>query len=255
MATPGRPRLVHAGTLYSCAQDFYWEFRRIAEGRIRWKFDRKKYEESIQDVDKMQLIDDEDRTRHKQLVDAEIREGRLEESGREAWLREIENSELLVRREMYRQEAGQTATREIRVPGEPDIIRDLLQAETPERVCEICKDSVTSRTVEVQPGSFEELSGFPNWPLPVGSPLPWYMSQYAEEFVEAKRDPRYPRSNRPSSQPKQIWFLSRALAGAVYGVRTRTAINLVGSMRPEQVFQLSHDGKPTRKRKRSRLKS
>lgn len=81
------------------------------------------------------------------------------------------------------------------------------------------------------------------------------MSQFAEEFVEAKRDPRYPRSNRPSNQLKQLWFLSRALAGAVYGVKTRTAINLVGSMRPERVFHESRDGKPARKRGRQRLKS
>jgi len=246
----GRPRQVQPESLYAFAQEFYGEFRRIAGGTVRWRFDAHKYEEAITGLDEIPLIDDEDRKRHKQLVEEEIRSGRVEKSGREAWLRDIENAELSVRREMYRREAGQMARKELKILGQPDVINELLEAETPERVCEICKGSVTSRRIEVEPGSFKVVSGFPNWPLHAGSTLPWYLSQFAEEFVDAKRDPRYPRSSRPTNRLKQLWFLSRALAGAVYGVKTRTAINLVGSMRPEQVFEESRAATPKRRRRK-----
>ena len=60
------------------------------------------------------------------------------------------------------------------------------------------------------------------WPISVTSPLPMYLSQYADEFIAAKKDPRFPRSGRPTSQLKQFWFLSRVLAGALYGIKPRT---------------------------------
>jgi len=78
--------------------------------------------------------------------------------------------------------------------------------------------------------------------------------QYAEQYVAALNDPRFPTcdtSKRSSTRLKQLWFLSRALAGAVFGVKPRTAINLVGSMRPEQVFQEARAGKPARKTRRT----
>lgn len=89
--------------------------------------------------------------------------------------------------------------------------------------------------------------GFPTTPahshsgLAVQVPL----GQYACEFIAARKDTRFLRStDRPTSRLKQLWFLSRALAGALYGVGTRTAMNLVGSMRPEQMFEESREGKP-----------
>src|SRR5205823_14793652 len=90
------------------------------------------------------------------------------------------------------------------------------------------------------------------WPIAVGSTFPGYLSQHAEQYVAALRDARFPRcdvSSRPSTRLKQFWFLSRALAGALFEVRTRTAINLVGSLRPEQIFRQSREAKPSRKRK------
>ena len=90
----------------------------------------------------------------------------------------------------------------------------------------------------------------PNWPIAAGSVLPMYLSQHAAEFIAAKHDKRFPLSDRPTSQLKQLWFLSRALAAALYGVKLRTAINLVGSKRPEEVFEESRAAKPLRKRAR-----
>jgi hypothetical protein len=94
----------------------------------------------------------------------------------------------------------------------------------------------------------------PAWPIPVGSTFPGYLAQYAEQYVAALHDPRFPQCNvasRPSTKLKQFWFLSRALAGALFGITTRTAINLVGSLRPEQLFEESRDAKLRRKQRRT----
>ena len=180
-------------------------------------------------------------------ADEAIRNGRLKESERIAWTRDREDSWLLAVREDFRQRAGVEATKQLRVPGEPEVIKELLEAETPDQVREICKDAFARVNCEIAPGTFRELT-LPNWPISVGSVLPRYLSEYASEFLAAKSDPRFPKSAmRPSSQLKQLWFLSRALAGALYGLTTRTAINLVGSKRPEEVFEESRAAKSLRK--------
>ena len=112
------------------------------------------------------------------------------------------------------------------------------------------------RNFEIEPGVIKRVE-VPAWPIPPGSPFPGYLSQYAEQYAQALRDPRFPRcdvSTRPSSQLKQFWFLSRALAGALFGVSTRTAINLVGSLRPEQAFEESRGAKAARRQRRLRAK-
>src|SRR5713226_7987796 len=95
----------------------------------------------------------------------------------------------------------------------------------------------------IQPGRMIEVSA---WPIAAGSVLPAYLAQHAAEFIAAKSDARFPRSDRPSTKLKQLWFLSRALAGAVFGVRTRTAINLVGAKNPERIFREARAGKGER---------
>jgi hypothetical protein len=248
----GRPQKADPGSLYTFAHQFYWDFRRLAEGTRRWGSDAKKYQQLTEELAGIQLIDDEDRARHQRIVDEEIRTKRLEPSRREEAIRNLEDSELLVRRMSYDQEAAAEAEREIRVPGEEDVIRVLLDRDTtPEQIRELCKDAVMTRTFM---GREIEVSA---WPLPPGSPLPNYLSQYAEQFVAALRDPRFPTcdvSARPSTRLKQFWFLSRALAGALFGITTRTAINLVGSLRPEETFKASRDAKPERNRIRRKYK-
>jgi hypothetical protein len=254
----GRPSKADPGSLYVFAHQFYWHFRLLADGKARWRFDEEKFQQLTEGLEDIALVDDEDRKRHQQIVDEEIRTGRLEASRREERLVDIADSELLVRRESYRREATQEARIKIKVPGEPDVIKLLLDPNTiPEQVREICKEALMIRTLEVAPGVMKDVE-VPAWPIPVGSPLPTYLSQYAEQYVEALRDPRFPRcdiSIRPSNRLKQFWFLSRALAGAVFGVTTRTAINLVGSLRPEEIFEESRDAKPARKRVRRKYKS
>ena len=126
----GRPRRVDPGTLYAFAHQFYWDFRRIAEGTRRWRLDRERYEQFTKGLEDMQFTDNEDRLRHQQIVDDEIRTGRLQPSQREERLSDIEDSENWARRESYRQEAADEALKEIKVPGEPDVIRALLDPDT-----------------------------------------------------------------------------------------------------------------------------
>jgi len=245
----GRPQKADAGTLYSFAHLFYWDFRRIAEGFTRRKLDRAEYERLSKEIDKIAFrLTPEQLAEIEAKADEAMQSGQLKESDRPRWIHDREDSWLLAIRQDALQWAGQEATRQLKVPGEPDVITQLLQAETPEEVGGICKDAFAQVNCEIAPGVFKELT-LPNWPIPVGSVLPRYLTEYASEFLAAKSDPRFPKSTkRPSSGLKQLWFLSRALAGALYGVSTRTAINLVGSKRPEQTFQESHAAKPVRRR-------
>lgn len=244
--------------MYAFAHLFYWDFRRLAEGTVRWRLDKKKYEQLTEGLDTMQFIKDEDRARHQQAVDKEISSGRLEPSGREERIRDLEDSLNCVRRMSYRQQAAAEAEKELKVPGEADVINVLLDPNTtPEQVRGLCKEAVMARIVEVEPGDRREVEVLA-WPIPPGSPLPTYLSQYAEQFVAARHDPRFPNCDvlaRPTNRLKQFWFLSRALAGALFGVKTRTAINLVGSLRPEESFKASRDAKPERKRTRRKYRS
>jgi len=252
----GRPTEADPGTLYSFAHQFYWDLRRVAEGSMRQRLDRPLYERLVERIKKKDLrLTAEERAHHEALCREEIRSGRLTESESGNWLRNAEDSQLFVNRYSLRELAAEKAAKQLKIPGEPEVVAQLLAAETPEEIKRICEDAFTARKVEVAPNVFREIK-FPNWPIPLGSMLPSYLSQFASEFIAARQDARFPKStNRPSSRLKQLWFLSRALAGALYGVSTRTAINLVGSMRPEEIFEESRDGKPARRRMRARTRS
>jgi hypothetical protein len=249
--TAGRPQKADAGTLYSFAHQFYWDFRTLAEGRSRKGFDRELFEKLSAEIRNKELyLTEEQKARIAALAEEEIASGRLQESQKAGWLRNAEDSQLAVLRYHYERLAADKATRQLRVPGEPDVIADLLSADKPEEIKSICDDAYITRSVEVQPNVFRDLK-ICNWPISIGSMLPSYLSQYAFEFIAARKDPRFPKSNsRPTSRLKQLWFLSRALAGALFGVTTRTAINLVGSMRPEKIFEESRAAKPARTRAR-----
>jgi hypothetical protein len=249
----GRPQEADPGTLYSFAHLFYWDFRRIAEGFTRQKFDKNEYEDLSKEIDKLELrLTNEQSAKLAAMAEEEIRQGHLKESERLEWVRNGEESWLFTIREDLRRRAGDEATKPLKVPGEPEIIIQLLEAETPDQVREICKDAFTKVSREISPATFQEVTVL-NWPIPSGSVLPTNLSEYASEFILAKKDPRFPRStDRPTTRLKQLWFLSRALAGALYGVKTRTAINLVGSKRPEESFEESRSAKPVRRQARTR---
>ena len=174
---------------------------------------------------------------------------RLDEKKYRGLIEGLDDARSSVQRDWYLRQAAIEAQKEIKLPGEPDVIEVLLDPNTtPEQIREVCKDAVMPRTVTI--GSETRIVEVSAWPIPSGDPFPTYLAQFAEQYVDALSDPRFPRSDRPSSRLKQFWFLSRALAGALYGVSPRTSINLVGSMRPEKVFDQSRQGKPGRKKRK-----
>jgi hypothetical protein len=244
------PKPVAPETLYAFAHQFYWDFHSLARGTYRFFMDKKKYAHGVELAEKIQLSDDQ-KSRIRRLVEDEIREGRLKEADREIRQRDVEEGELAGIREGKRIHAAQEAQKYVMVPGEPDVLKALLRAKTPERVRGICQGAFRDLMVEVAPGVKKSIK-VRNWPISPGSVLPMYLSQYASEFVAAKKHRRFPRSTRPSNQLKQLWFLSRAVAGALFELKTRTAINLVGSKRPEQIFEESRAAKPERKRRREK---
>ncbi len=230
------------------AEQFYWELRHIAEGTTRLWFDRKTFAKSIAELEKKQLSGN-DRARLRSEADQKVREGHLESSQIHEWLKRREADELVMMHESERCIVAEKADKQLGVPGEPGIFEELLKAKTPDQVRELCKDAFVMQSFEIAPEVIKEVQ-VPNWPISFGSLLPSYLTEYASEIITARTHPKYPRSKRPSTRLKQIWFLSRALAGAVLGVETRTAVNLVGSIRPEEIFEASRAAKVKRRRRR-----
>ncbi len=200
----------------------------------------------------------EEHERHERLVDEEIQKGLLTPDRRNSRLQEMKESQIRATHDFFRRLVIDDAREEVRVPGEAELIAILLDPKTTaEQLREICKESVMTTMFEVEPGVRREIE-VPAWPLLPGSVFPTYLAQYTEEYVKALSDPRFPScdvSVRPSNRLKQFWFLSRALAGAVFGVSTRTAINLVGSLRPEETFERSRYAKPARLRRKYKRRS
>ena len=242
----GRPRIVDPQELYFFAQLFYWDFRSIDEGHVRWRFDQQEFDASVAELNKKELSE-KDRERLRREAEEEVLAGRLEASKKQEWLKNREADQVWMVRERERNIAAAEGEKELRVPGDPDVLEALLEARTAKRVREICEDAFARIPVEIRHAVYREVE-VANWPISSGSMFPRYLSQHAEQFIAAKSDSRFPVSGRATSKLKQFWFLSRALAGAVLGVQTRTAINLVGSKRPEQVFEESRAGKPERMR-------
>ena len=147
----------------------------------------------------------------------------------------------------------------VNIPGEPEVFKQLLLANTPRQVRDICEETFTTRRIDMDADLVKTLGVLeeqivPDWPISGQSKLPSFLSEYASEFIAAKKHSRFPKSTRPRTRLKQLWFLSRALAGAAYGVKTRTTLNLIGSLRPEQMFQQSREGKLGKKISKDEMK-
>jgi hypothetical protein len=104
------------------------------------------------------------------------------------------------------------------LPAEPETLFALLEARTVSQVRGICRRSAY---LAKQPNSY------------LASCLP----MFAQQLLDAKRDPHYPGSVRPSSIPKKMWFLASALAGARHGLSPRRSMNLIGPGTPEEIFE------------------
>ena len=246
----GRPKLADPGTLYAFAHQFYWDFRRIDKGIQRRREDKARYELLLAEIETTPVERTaEDQERLLRLVDEEISQGLIPRSERFRRLADMECAELEVVNHMRRMEAANDAVKVLRVPGESDVIDELLAANSVKKIRQICKDAYTTREIPTADGGTKKVP-WPNWPISPGSPLPRYLSEHAMQFIKATHDRRFPRSDRPTSRHKQLWFVSLALAGALYGVSVRTTINLVGSKTPEELFAASRSGKTRRKQRK-----
>jgi len=123
------------------------------------------------------------------------------------------------RRGVLQKESDESRTvfRGANIPAEPDTIIALLESKTATEVREISRNS----------------SWMAKQPF---SPLTRCLPLLAEQFQDAKREKKFPNSDRRSSVAKKFWFLACALAGAQYGVSPRRAVNIIGPGKPEEIF-------------------
>src|SRR5208282_5886698 len=180
----GRPPKVNPSELYALSQVLYWDFWRLAEGRYRLWHDRPKYERLIADTNRVPEYSPHEQARLEEAVDQEIRNGQLDPARRENRLRELKLEES---REVLKFIADEESTKRLKVPGEPDVIKNLLSPDTtPQQVREQCKDAFM--TVANRSASEPQELEIPAWPIAAGSILPDYLFRHAVEFTAAKRD-------------------------------------------------------------------
>lgn len=247
------PKPVSAEQLYPFAYEFYRDLRRLAEGYPRLALDQERFEKVRKSFVGLDLLSEEERTAFDEREEM-IQTARLSETERRARRRLLELDIEDAMDEQRHPLARKSALKQIIIPGKPEVLENLLQAKTPECVREICSaynpvGPANSGTLG-KPGARRRR--IPNWPVAFGSTLPYYLSLQAEAFIAAKNSVRFPCSDRPSNRLKQFWFLARALAGAVFGVRARTAINILGSTRPEEILKQSRAAKQPRKKRGAR---
>jgi len=95
-------------------------------------------------------------------------------------------------------------------PPDRKIWASLVRAETPEHVRQACK-----RWMQwLRPGLGLQ-------------PFPEQLAKNAEEFLRIKKDHRYPRSLRPSSDQKRLDHFARGMAGVDVHISPITAIDLL----------------------------
>src|SRR5438309_5117723 len=147
----GRPKQVDPGSLYAVAHQFYWDFQRLSEGRAKWFFDRNKHQRLVKQAQEAELqLTDEQKARMAEMVEKEIRSGRIQESDRESRIRDIEEGQLSATRAGLIFDAVEEARKSVKVRGEPEVLDVLLDPKTtPEQIREICKDALMKRTVTI----------------------------------------------------------------------------------------------------------
>lgn len=260
----GRRKLADPKKLFALADDFYRQFDQLDNGTFLTRFNQPYYRHlaaELEGVD-LPLTEVEKKLLHR-IVDERIRTDRLKVGAREGYLRDLEERQLFAKHFLWRDLMVDEAMDHKEIPAERDTVTELLKATTPEQVLDICNEACTSESFEVidpktlplepkgeprvEPPEYRE-ARIPNSPIGRDSQnhlifsqstLPRYLAKYRNRFIEAKNDRRYPSSDRQSSRSRKLWFLSCALAGAICGIETRTAVDCVGSRRPKQRPQQS----------------
>lgn len=234
------PKPVSPHGLFAIADFFYSDLLGLAEGRSEVWFDRNQYRREFKTlVAKPLLLDSTTDAEIDLFVQKDIIEGRLPESKRKKAIAERVQDALFFEGQKRIRPLVERATKQQKFALDKELLSALLSSESPEEIMAISKSAFVKVWREVRDGDFRTVN-VPDWPIRYGSTLPMYLEKYAEQFIAAKADSRYPKSNRPSSIRKQLWFLAQALAGACCGISTRTAINLLSASRPNEDYDLGH---------------
>src|SRR5215831_16907738 len=132
----GRPRRADPETVYAIAHLFYWDFRRLLKGRVRRRLDRDKYEKLKTEVEAapIELTDDQLKS-GLQAIKRETKSGLLSAGERENRLSDIHDGMEFATRAGLLMDAYEQALMSIKVPGEIDIVEELLSPQiTPSRI-------------------------------------------------------------------------------------------------------------------------
>jgi len=228
MGKRGR-RPTNGAALYEAASELYFNFQRLAGYTEEWSFDGTSYERlkkkkfELSDAEKTKFERREEMIRAARLTPAERHERLLKLERDMEWSKF--DKTLNFAYERSRKKSPRFA--------KPHFIRDLFVATTPERVREIVEATLPSTFHVLKP----TVDGFNKgrW-MVLRSDFSQTLHYFAETFIAAKNHPRFPRGRvRRSTMQEQFWFISRAIAGAVHGIGIRSAIELVGAGRPEEV--------------------
>ena len=131
--TAGRPQKAEPGALYAFAHQFYWDFRSIVEGGTRKLWDKDLYEKLAERIDRKELRPtSEQKANIAEVAKREILSGRLKRANKSSFIRSADHSQVMASRAWLNRLAAEKATKELRIPGEPEAITELLQAKTPE---------------------------------------------------------------------------------------------------------------------------
>lgn len=133
-------------------------------------------------------------------------------------------------KEFEKLETGQKVAR-VRhraIPGEPRLWEALKRAHNAAELRRICRRSKHWLKWEWS----GEIEGR-HWYQRAPSACPKALYDHAQEFCQAKRDERYPASDRPSSDDKRIEYLARVMAGLSLPnpIRAATAVGLLRKMK------------------------
>src|SRR5437879_7350647 len=114
------PEPTSAQELYVFAQDFYWDFRSLAEGYSHWGFDRRRYQEVKQELGREGFqLSDEDRAKFERKEE-EIQTARLSVAEKEERLRRLQRDQLWDVQQRRLDLAQEASRKQFKVPGKPD---------------------------------------------------------------------------------------------------------------------------------------
>src|SRR5580704_2513569 len=125
----GRPQQASPAALYGWAHHFYWELKTLAEGAHKVVVDEKKLEQLRRES--VTQLSDEAMAALKRQVSNEIAARRIAKRDRADRLRQLV-CDWVFDVDFAQQNREQLlARKEVKVPGEPEIIAELLSADTP----------------------------------------------------------------------------------------------------------------------------